>query len=96
MRKPAISTQLKTALAKIDELEKKIKELEKLKQHYYGSDKANASIINQMHEVLNQMHEVLDAVPGSIDRKTTEANEWQRTERSVVTRMAAWLASKSH
>lgn len=84
----AISTQLKNALAKIVELEKKLKETEDSKQSWYKSATESAATIEQLHLVL-------DAVPNSIPRQSTHEESWRRTDLSPATRMAAWLASRS-
>lgn len=84
----AISTQLKKALAKLAELEKKLKDTEASKQSWYQSATESAGVIEQLHLVL-------DAVPNSIPRKSNHEESWRQTDLSPATRMAAWLASRS-
>ena len=84
----AVSTQLKNATAKIVELEKKLKEVESLKEQWYKQS-------NEHEKMLEQLHQVLDAVPNSIARESEGENSWDRVKRSPVTRMAAWLAGRN-
>lgn len=81
-RKPALSTQLKAANARIVELEKKLSDTERSVK--YNSDRASAADAE-----VNQVHAFLDAVPGSIPK---EGEGY--TKHSAMTRLAAWLATK--
>ena len=83
-RQPAMSTQLKAANVKIAELEKKLADCEKSKG---WAQEARTDAERQVEEV----HTFLDALPGAIDRKHPE----NYTERSPMTRLAAWFASRN-
>ena len=83
-RKLAVSTQLKAASAKIEELEKNLKQQKDYAAMYQKkAGEAEAEV--------EQIHQVLDAVPGSIARKAEDQPSYGPA-RSAVTRMAAWLA----
>lgn len=84
-RKLAVSTQLKEATKKVDELEKALKQKA---EHVAMYQKSAATA----EEMIEQMHQVLDAVPNSIPRESEGENSWSKVKRSPVTRMAAWLA----
>lgn len=83
MAKPlAASTQLKAAQAKIMELEKQLGDALKTREAQYAARSAAEA-------ELEQLHQMLDAVPGPIPRR----DEGTYTDRKVITRLAAWLAS---
>ena len=82
-KKPAVSTQLKQAQARIAELEKKIESSER-SQKYAQDARADSE------RELNQVHAFFDALPGALPRKS----EQTYTDHSAMTRLAAWLASK--
>lgn len=79
---PALSTQLKTANAKIVELEKKLADESKYRK---WADEGKASADRQVEE----LHTFLDALPAAIERKTPDTYH----ERSPLTRLAAWFAA---
>jgi chromosome segregation ATPase len=70
------------AKAKVLELTTKLAASESAKESYRTSS-------NGYNQELNQLHEVLDALPGSIPKRAEESY----TDRSVLTRLAAWLGS---
>ncbi len=79
---PALSTQLKTAQARIIELEKKVESLTKDRDmwyKYYQDDK----------KVLEELHTLLDTLPNTVPRKS-EANY---SEYSVMIRLASYFAN---
>lgn len=82
-RKPAVSTLLKKAQEDIARL---TKELESAK----SSQKYNTDRANDLHKEVEELHAFFDVLPSSIPRKDPE----QYTQRSAMTRMAAWLATK--
>jgi predicted nucleic acid-binding Zn-ribbon protein len=86
---PALSTQLKTASARIVELEKQLTAAKSSAE--YQSKNANEATA-----MLEQVHQVLDAVPQPIPRESEGENSWDRVKRSPVTRLAAWLAIRPH
>ena len=83
----AISDQLKAANIKIVELEKKLASETSAKDTWY-------KMKNDADAMLEQIHQVLDAMPNAIPRKSDAEESWNRVERSPVTRLAAWLASR--
>lgn len=81
---PALSTQLKTANAKIAELEKKLAESEKYKK--WAEESRDAA-----KRETEDVHTFLDALPGAIERKSQDTYH----ERSPMTRLAAWFAGRN-
>ena len=67
---------------KVFDLEKKLAASESAKDTYRTSS-------NGYLQELNQLHEVLDALPGSIPKRAEDSY----ADRSVLTRLAAWLGS---
>ena len=84
-KKPAISTQLKTAQARITELEKELAAA-KSNSDYHGKQRAEAE------SELRDVHNFLDAVPGAVPKKSE--TDVYGPERSAMTRLAAWLATR--
>jgi septal ring factor EnvC (AmiA/AmiB activator) len=82
-KKPAVSTQLKQAQARIAELEKKVESAER-SQKYAQEARADAE------RELSQLHAFFDVLPGALPKK----NEQTYVDHSAMTRLAAWLASK--
>lgn len=84
-KKPAVTTQLKTANARIAELEKQIKDGAWQVPHYKKqADEANAELEN--------VHAIFDAMPGCIARK--KDGEYSSQNIAAATRLASWLASR--
>lgn len=81
---PALSTQLKTANAKIVELEKKLADSERTQKYLRESQEAKDRQIEEVHTFL-------DALPGAIERKSQDTYH----ERSPMTRLAAWFAARN-
>ena len=82
---PALSTQLKTAQARIIELEKKVESLTKDKDmwyKYYQDDR----------KVLEELHTLLDTLPNVVPRK----HESSYTEYSPMIRLASYFANKEN
>jgi uncharacterized coiled-coil protein SlyX len=82
-RKPAVSTLLKSAQARIAELEKQLAAANTSKGY---SDKA----ASDHRAEVDQIHAFLDALPGSIERQNKETY----ASHAAMTRLAAWLATK--
>ena len=78
----AIEAERDVLRDRVIELEKKLTALESVKETYRTSS-------NGYQQELNQLHEVLDALPGSIPKRAEESYQ----DRSVLTRLAAWLGS---
>lgn len=82
-RKPAASTLLKKAQ---EDIAKLTKDLESSKSSQkYSSDRAQ-----QLNTEIEEIHAFFDAIPGAISKKAEDGY----TQRSAMTRMAAWLATK--
>lgn len=82
-KKPAVTTQLKTANARIAELEKELSSA-KSNKDYYERDARKAN------EELNGLHALLDAMPGALPKEKKEGYG----SHSAMTRLASWLASR--
>lgn len=78
----AIEAERDVLRDRVVELEKKLTASESAKESYRTSS-------NGYNQELNQLHEVLDALPGSIPKRAEESY----SDRSVLTRLAAWLGS---
>ena len=78
----AIEAERDVLRNRVVELEKKLTASESAKESYRTSS-------NGYNQELNQLHEVLDALPGSIPKRAEESYQ----DRSVLTRLAAWLGS---
>lgn len=78
----AIEAEKDVLRNRVVELEKKLTASESAKDIYRTSS-------NGYQQELNQLHEVLDALPGSIPKRAEESYQ----DRSVLTRLAAWLGS---
>ena len=81
---PALSTQLKTANAKIVELEKKLADSDRSQKYLREAQEAKDRQIEEVHTFL-------DALPGAIERKIQDTYH----ERSPMTRLAAWFAARN-
>lgn len=77
-----LKQRLHDAEVEIEDLKIKLKGVEGSRDMYRTSS-------NGYNQELNQLHEVLDALPGSIPIRAEESY----TDRSVLTRLAAWLGS---
>lgn len=78
----AIEVERDSLKSKLLELTQKLTSSESAKESYRTSS-------NGYHAELQQLHEVLDALPGSIPKRAEDAY----SDRSVLTRLAAWLGS---
>ena len=43
---------------------------------------------------IEAIHQLLDTLPNAVPRRTEAEEEWQRVNRPVIIRLAAWLARK--
>jgi hypothetical protein len=77
-----LEQQLHDAEVEIEELKMKLTTAESAKDMYRNT------AVSHNNE-LEQLHEVLDALPGSIPKRA----EGSYNDRSVLTRLAAWLGS---
>jgi peptidoglycan hydrolase CwlO-like protein len=81
---PALSTQLKSAQARIVDLEKQLAETARQRD-------SNATMRQSAETELEQLHQMLDAVPNPILRR----EEGTYGDRRVITRLAAWLTVRN-
>lgn len=84
-----LATEIAVLKTKIVDLEKKAEnEKNSTANHRDSAKKAEAEI--------EQIHQMLDSVPNPIARKSEGEASWDIVTRSSMTRLAAWLASRSH
>ena len=43
---------------------------------------------------IEQVHQLLDAVPNSVARRSESEESYNRVDRDLMTRLAAWLAAR--
>lgn len=84
---PALSTQLKAQSAKIEELEKKLKQSEDSKNSYYRER-------GDLQAEIEQVHALLDVLPGAAGRKTEHEESYYRKDITAMTRLASYLAHR--
>lgn len=85
---PAISAQLKNALAEIEALKKKIENTESISRY---RDQENTKLSAE----LGQIHAFLDAVPNPPVRETETGNYGAKVAHSAMTRLSVYLATRS-
>lgn len=68
----------------------KVAELEKQLKASIQTKESNHDSWLALNRELEQLHQMLDAIPGVPERKINE----DYNQRSVITRLAAWLATK--
>ena len=85
-RQPALSTQLKAATARIEELEKKLKVETSAKDSFYKMQVEKG-------EALEQVHALLDVLPGAVGRKSQTEQSWNRKDLTLMTRLASYFAN---
>ena len=96
-KKPAVSTQLKTALKEIESL---TKQLEDEKKYHTSNKQTLEGVRKEKQDVdaeLEQMHSLLDSFAGALPRETAEASTeypYRKIRFNAMTRLASWLASK--
>lgn len=83
----AATAEVETLKARVDDLEKKLKNSEDTKSSYYKQ-------LNDAQGEIEQINQMLDAVPNSIPRHSNEEESWNRKTRSALTRLCAWIAAK--
>jgi chromosome segregation ATPase len=84
-KQPALSTQLKAAQARIEELEKKVKTETESKDRFYRDREAVSA-------ELEQVHAILDAIPNAPARHFKPEEAYGTLERKTPARLAAFFA----
>ena len=92
IKKPAITTQLKNANARVVELEKELEAAKKDATNQKASSDSWCRQHNETKAELEQLHSLLDALPGCLPRKVQAEESWRSTEHAAMTRLASWLA----
>lgn len=87
-REPATSTQLKAALSRIAELEKKLKDATDSKDTWYRA-------ANEKCQEIDQIHSILDAIPSAPARLFETPTSYGQQTRSVLARLAGYFATRS-
>lgn len=85
--KQEISTKDSLIESLKEQLTKAQKETEQYKGYYIQSNKDN----DKLKAEIEQVHQLLDTVPNSINRKSDHEESYNRVERNLTTRLAAWL-----
>lgn len=91
-KKPAITTQLKNANARVAELEKELEAAKKDAANQKASSDSWYRKNNETQAELDQLHSLLDALPGCLPRKQQGEESWRAIEHAAMTRFASWLA----
>lgn len=87
-KQPAVSTQLKTALQRITDLEKKLEDATKTKDRYYQERQNSES-------ELEQVHAILDAIPTAPARRFRPEDAYSDIERKLPARLAGFFAVRA-
>ena len=61
------------------------------------AEERNAWLQKEVYNLQNEIeaiHQLLDTLPNAVSRRTEAEEEWQRVNRPVIIRLAAWLARK--
>lgn len=91
-KKPAVATQLKTANARIKELETQVEKLTKEAASNKSTSDTWYRQHNEKEAELEQLHSLLDALPNCLPRKSQGEESWRTKEHVAMTRLASWLA----
>lgn len=98
MRKLAISTQLKNALAQIESMKVShadaITKLEKEKKQELDHKELHYKNSTTLQEQIDQMHLLLDGMAGALPKQAEGENSWETKKYDIMTRLASWIASK--
>jgi len=82
----ALSTQLKEAQKRIEELESKLKSAESAKDSYYSQK-------NELQQEINSIHAALDTLPGLPGKIYKPDDYSSRVELTVTARLFSWIAN---
>lgn len=84
----AVSTQLKNALLRVSELEKKLENETKAKDRYYQERR-------ELEAELEQVHAIMDAIPTAPARTFKPEESYSTIERKTPARLAAYFAVRA-
>ena len=94
-KKPAVTTLLKQAKARIEELERELATSVKQTANEKSMKEMYSKQKDEAVEELDQLHGLLDALPGCLPRKSDAENSWERKDYAAMTRLASWLAVRA-
>lgn len=92
-KKPAVSTQLKTALAQIEAMKADLAALTKDRDDQKKAKESYYSTRSELEKEIEQVHILLDILPGAAPRKG-ETTGWNTPTYNLMTRLAAYLANR--
>jgi ketopantoate reductase len=92
-KKPAVSTQLKTALAQIEAMKADLAALTKDRDDQKKTKESYYSMRSELEKEVEQVHILLDILPGAAPRKG-ETTGWNTPTYNLMTRLAAYLANR--
>ena len=92
-KKPAVSTQLKTALAQIEAMKADLAALTKDRDDQKKTKESYYSSRSELEKEIEQVHILLDILPGAAPRKG-ETTGWNTPTYNLMTRLAAYLANR--
>ena len=92
-KKPAVSTQLKTALAQIEAMKADLAALTKDRDDQKKTKESYRLLRSELEKEIEQVHILLDILPGAAPRKG-ETTGWNTPTYNLMTRLAAYLANR--
>jgi hypothetical protein len=92
-KKPAVSTQLKMALAQIEAMKADLAALTKDRDDQKKTKESYYSMRSELEKEIEQVHILLDILPGAAPRKG-ETSGWNTPTYNLMTRLAAYLANR--
>lgn len=92
-KKPAVSTQLKTALAQIEAMKADLAALTKDRDEQKKTKESYLLLRSELEKEIEQVHILLDILPGAAPRKG-ETTGWNTPTYNLMTRLAAYLANR--
>lgn len=92
-KKPAVSTQLKTALAQIETMKVDLAAITKDRDEQKKTKESYYALRSELDKEIEQVHILLDILPGAAPRKG-ETTGWNTPAYNLMTRLAAYLANR--
>ena len=93
-KKPAASTLLKAAQAEIAGLKSQMEKLIKERDSEKSGKDTFYQKANRLESEIEQVSLLLDVLPGAAPRKSEDEDRWRQKEYTLMTRLAAYLASR--